>query len=256
MRLTPGTRSGRDGVARSDRSGLRTPPPEPGLTLPPHDVPVSLAHLFVRDVMGERLEKITSTPYRIGRRETNDLRLCGMEVSREHAEIVRDGSTFRLIDRGSSYGTFVNARQVTDHALESGDRIRLGRGGGADLVFSLEDTAGLASHTGSNPITDIHQLATLLEGLRALGPGHLLHEVLAHVLDSAIALSGTERGFIMLARGGELHFAIGRTRSKATLDDGTFDTNRKIPEAAFATGQPQVVADLQARDLISAPPTR
>ena len=42
-------------------------------------------------------------------------------------------------------------------------------------------------------------MAALLEGLRALGSGRVLDEVLAMVLDSAIEVTGAERGFIMLA---------------------------------------------------------
>ena len=42
-------------------------------------------------------------------------------------------------------------------------------------------------------------MASLLEGLRALGSGRVLDDVLALVLDSAIDVTGAERGFIMLA---------------------------------------------------------
>ena len=50
----------------------------------------------------------------IGRRETNDLRLGGSEVSREHAEIVvRRPAAIMLRDRESRYGTFVNGEPVT-----------------------------------------------------------------------------------------------------------------------------------------------
>ena len=46
---------------------------------------------------------------------------------------------------------------------------------------------------------ELRQMAALLEGLRALGSGRVLDEVLALVLDSAIEVTGAERGFIMLA---------------------------------------------------------
>ena len=42
-------------------------------------------------------------------------------------------------------------------------------------------------------------MAALLEGLRALGSGRVLDEVLALVMDSALEVTGAERGFIMLA---------------------------------------------------------
>ena len=46
---------------------------------------------------------------------------------------------------------------------------------------------------------DFLQLAALFESLRALGSSRVLDDVLAVVIDSAIEVSGAERGFIMLA---------------------------------------------------------
>ena len=78
-------------------------------------------------------------------------------------------------------------------------------------------------------------MAALLEGLRALGSGRVLEDVLAPVLDSAIDVTGAERGFIMLAnRERELEFKLARARGKVTLSGKTFETSRKIPENVYA----------------------
>src|SRR6516162_6202711 len=78
-------------------------------------------------------------------------------------------------------------------------------------------------------------MAALLEGLRALGSGRVLDEVLALVLDLAIEVTGAERGFIMLAnRERALEFRLARGRGRVTLSGRTFETSRKIPEAAIA----------------------
>ncbi|HEX5214005.1 MAG TPA: FHA domain-containing protein, partial [Vicinamibacterales bacterium] len=97
--------------------------------------------LQVRDVLGEREVALDRFPFTIGRRETNNLRLGGSEVSREHAEIQSENGRLILRDKESRYGTFVNGEPVTECDLRSGDRIRLGRGGGADLVFVAADDA-------------------------------------------------------------------------------------------------------------------
>jgi serine phosphatase RsbU (regulator of sigma subunit) len=90
----------------------------------------------------------------------------------------------------------------------------------------------------------------LLEGLRALGSGRVLDEVLALVIDSAIEVSGAERGFIMLAdASGGLEFKLGRGRNRITLPGRTFETSRKIPEAVFATGTPWVDVDLAGSEM-------
>ena len=105
--------------------------------------------LEVHDVLGERIVIIDRVPFSIGRRETNGLRLGGSEVSREHAEIALENGRYVIRDRQSRYGTFVNGEQVSECELRSGDRVRLGRGGGADLVFLTPDDARVLSSRSS-----------------------------------------------------------------------------------------------------------
>jgi serine phosphatase RsbU (regulator of sigma subunit) len=202
--------------------------------------------LEVRDVLGERVVVIERVPFSIGRRENNDLRLGGSEVSREHAEISGENGRFHLRDRESRYGTFVNGEPVTECELRSGDRIRLGRGGGADLVFlSADDDRSLSSRSTTGARDDLRQITALLEGFRALGSGRVLLDVLALVLDAAIEISGAERAFIMLSTAdGGLEFKLARGKDKQTLTDSTFQISRKIPEEVFRVGKTRVVADL------------
>jgi len=49
-------------------------------------------------------------------------------LSRTHAEIVRDGNQFRLVDK-STNGTFVNGKRITETFLKSGDVIAFAEGG-------------------------------------------------------------------------------------------------------------------------------
>ena len=114
--------------------------------------------LEVRDTTGEREVKIDRLPFSIGRRETNGLRLGGSEVSREHAEISRDGARYTIKDLQSRYGTFVNGEPVTQRELHPGDQIRLGRGGGADLVFLWVATSGPWSGRPPAPATTCGRL--------------------------------------------------------------------------------------------------
>src|SRR6187200_342386 len=208
------------------------------------------ARLEVTDALGRRIVPIAKSPFEIGRRETNDLRLAGSEVSRDHAEISIDVGKFTLHDRNSRYGTYVNGEQVTERVLVHGDKVRLGRSGGAEMVFLLADTQPPIDRATTTAIGDLRQIAALLEGLRALGSGRVLDDVLSLVLDSAIEVSGAERGFIMLAlETAELEFKMARGRGHSTLSGGSFATSRKIPEEVFRTGEPRLVADLLDGDL-------
>jgi serine phosphatase RsbU (regulator of sigma subunit) len=212
------------------------------------------ARLEVTDALGRRVVPIAKTPFEIGRRETNDLRLAGSEVSRDHAEVVTVDNGYVLRDRTSRYGTYVNGEQVTERTLVHGDRIRLGRSGGAEMVFLTADTEAVPERTATTTaIGDLRQIATLLEGLRALGTGRVLDDVLSMVLDSAIDVSGAERGFIMLAPADvdDLEFKMARGRGHSTLPGSSFATSRKIPEEVFRTGEPRLVADLLDGDLAS-----
>jgi sigma-B regulation protein RsbU (phosphoserine phosphatase) len=201
--------------------------------------------LQVNDTAGRRVVPIDKPIFRIGRRGESDLRVVGGDVSREHAEIEQDGAGRSVLrDRGSRCGTFVNNEAVTERVLVHGDQIRLGRSGGAELIFLQDDSSQVRS-TNTSAIIDFRQISSLLDGLRALGPSRVLDDVLALVMDSAIEVTGAERGFIMLAdQAGELEFKIGRARGRVPLSGRLFETSQKIPRQVFATGQEQIVADL------------
>jgi serine phosphatase RsbU (regulator of sigma subunit) len=203
-----------------------------------------IPRLQIDDTSGRRVVVIDKPIFRIGRRSESDLRPISVDVSREHAEIALEEGHYILKDRGSRYGTFVNDQPVTERPLQHRDRIRLGRTGSAELVFLLDDSTDSRS-TQTSGIIDFRQISTLLDSLRGLGPARVLDEVLELVMDSAIDVTGAERGFIMLAnRTGELEFKIARARGRVTLSGQSFATSQKIPQQVFATGREQIVADL------------
>lgn len=212
------------------------------------------ARLEVNDGLGQRIVLVNKGLMQIGRRTESDLRLVGSDVSREHAEIVRQDDDWILRDKGSRYGTYVNGEPVTEHKLTHGDKVQFGRASGVDVVFLTGDAPGHTDRSHASAVNDLRQLASLLEGLRALGSGRVLDEVLALVLDAAIDVAGAERGFIMLAPkvdavGAELEMKLARAKGRVTLPGTGFKTSRKVPEEVFATGELQIVADLLDGDL-------
>ncbi len=87
----------------------------------------------------EVLESITEMPQRIdlsgsvvriGRSPTQaDIAFReDLTVSRQHANLMLEGSHYRIFDEGSTSGTWVNGRQVPEYGVElvSGDEIHLG----------------------------------------------------------------------------------------------------------------------------------
>ena len=196
-----------------------------------------------------RVVPVDKDPFTIGRRIGSDLHLTNGDVSRVHAEITAVDGGFRICDRGSRHGTFVNGEAVTEHRLVHGDRVRLGQRDGAEFVFLSEEGSADQS-TERAVVNEMHQVAVLLEGLKALSSGRVLDDVLALVVDSAIAVGRAERGFIMLAAEDDrLEFKLGRSRDQVTLPGDTFQTSRKIPEEVFRAGRSRIETDLLDGDL-------
>jgi serine phosphatase RsbU (regulator of sigma subunit) len=208
------------------------------------------ARLEVNDGLGQRIVPINKELLCIGRRTESDLRLVGSDVSREHAEIVKQNGDWILRDKGSRYGTYVNGEAITEHKLTHGDRVQFGRASGTDVVFLTGEGPAHTDRSHASAVNDLRQLAALLEGLRALGSGRVLDEVLALVLDAAIDVGGAERGFIMLAGAdNKLDLKMARAKGRITMPGSGFSTSRKIPEEVFKTGELKIVADLLDGDL-------
>ena len=63
----------------------------------------------------------------IGRSPESEIFLDDVTVSRSHAVIERNGSTFALNDLGSLNGTYINNRSLKTSSLTSGDEIQIGK---------------------------------------------------------------------------------------------------------------------------------
>ena len=63
---------------------------------------------------------------RIGRAEDNDIVIADAQASAYHAVLRHDGANWTVEDLGSTNGTFVNGRRVTQSSLSPGDRVTLG----------------------------------------------------------------------------------------------------------------------------------
>ncbi len=200
--------------------------------------------LKISDGQGQRVVRIDRSPFIIGRRTTAHLQVFNTDVSREHAEVVLDGDAVWLRDKGSRFGTFVNDAPITAHRLVHGESIRLGHRDGVEMTF-LSDEVESGLSRASSEVSDFAQMAAVLNGLRALGSGRVLDEVLTLVLDSALDATRAERGFVMLVDDHDtLEFKVARGRGKTTLPGTSFTTSEKIPREVFETGRSRFVGDL------------
>ena len=103
---------------------------------------------------GDRAGDILSVPdrpLRIGRKPTNDLVLADEKTSGVHAEVVVEGDRHVLRDLGSTNGTFLDGKRVTEVVLTAGDVVTVGR-----LRVKFRDADGGTAD--SDPGFSMHRL--------------------------------------------------------------------------------------------------
>jgi hypothetical protein len=62
----------------------------------------------------------------VGRSEDNDLVLRAADVSRHHARLEPDGMQWKVVDLGSTNGTWVNGERLTSATISRGDEVAFG----------------------------------------------------------------------------------------------------------------------------------
>jgi serine/threonine protein kinase len=132
---------------------------------------------------------VTANPFRIGREA--DLSIADVHLSREHAVIQWDGTSFNISDGGSTNGTYVDGRRLRSEsrALRFGAIIRLGNS--TVLTFSSDEIGELPDLTGQI-IADRYQLSKMLRNgsktaLYAATDGHLPQQVAIKILSPTLA---------------------------------------------------------------------
>ncbi|MGD2018807.1 MAG: sigma 54-interacting transcriptional regulator [Planctomycetota bacterium] len=135
----------------------------------------------------------------VGRSVDNDIRLQSSRVSRHHTRIELIGDEAWIVDLGSANGTLVNGERVDRQRVGVGDRICVG---GVDLILE-EDPAGGPAADGSATLTgdagrERETLRVFASITRELNSEVDLPRLLRLVVDSAVALVGAERGFVLL----------------------------------------------------------
>jgi hypothetical protein len=224
------------------------------------------ARLVVPQGAGFRTVAVTRFPFRLGRHHENELVMEEGDVSRHHAEIVKEGDRYILSDTNSRFGTFLNGVKVEREPLVHGDQIQLVSASHPALEFQL---VSAEMSTGSHAIVGGEVIGTMIGGgaaalaaqavgsasatraprkrgpmdllgqaLRAMVEGRVLEEVLAIVVDHAIELAGADRGFVMLANDqGALEVKMARSRNRQTLVGRHDDLSKSVPRRVFETGK-------------------
>jgi serine phosphatase RsbU (regulator of sigma subunit)/pSer/pThr/pTyr-binding forkhead associated (FHA) protein len=242
------------------------------------------ASLVVVDPHGNRRRvPLEPIPYQIGRQPDNHLILRDSRVSRVHARIFVENGQYVLEDCGSRHGTFLNGRRVKRTPLANSDRIEFGAQDSYQLLFALDgvelkrlmdqvsstERAPAPHGVGSN----LAKLRAILDLARTLQSAFSIDEVLASVVDTALAITGSERGFLMLRAGDGLETRVARNREGKRLPESDLRVPREVlhralerrrellymnfdPLGAEDTRPQNSIADLELRSVICVPLVR
>ncbi len=184
---------------------------------------------------------IEPLPFRIGRGPDNDLILRDNRASRAHAWIFRDGAGLFIEDLESLHGTWVNGKRIEKVTpLRSGDSVHFGFEDSYHLVVADSDgrinrmlDRLSASSQASGAAGSFARLRSLVEVARALQTSLSGDEVLSAVVDAALALTGAERGFLLLRSEEALEVKVGRDRGGSPLAHSDVDIPNSLIEAAL-----------------------
>ena len=223
-------------------------------------------------------------PFLIGRQPENHLIVRDSRVSRAHARILAENGKYVLEDCGSRHGTFVNGKRIKRESLGNSDKIEFGAQDSYQLLFAMDgvelkrlmeqvgvpqDKAPAPHGVGSN----LAKLRAILDLARTLQSSFSIDEVLASVVDTALTITGAERGFLMLRAGEALATRVARNRNGQNLKETDLRVPREVlhralerrrellymnfdPLGASETRPQNSVADLELRSVICVPLVR
>ncbi len=187
------------------------------------------AGLVVVNPSGNRSRvRLETVPFVIGRQAGNQLVLRDNRVSRTHAQIVLEDGALVIEDLNSRHGVIVNGERVRRRKLANSDRIEFGIVDSYKLIFMLreDEIHRILGQLGTTPQAagpgagNLVKLRALLEVARTLQASLTIDDVLAAVIDAALAVTGSERGFLYLKEGEELAVRVARDRNGRELEAG------------------------------------
>src|SRR5437773_6768709 len=180
----------------------------------------------------------------IGRKGDADVVLNNQHVSRHHAKLVKTADGYFLQDLGSTHGTFVNETRVEGHALRHGDKISLGkdridlhyiigdakpkRGPKADTTQIFERSLidlGVVLPSG---YSDLEKISCILDFQYQWEQLFTPEAAFQKILESALRISGAERGFILVRKGENYGYAAGMDGRGRNLSLSHFKTSHTV----------------------------
>lgn len=190
-----------------------------------------------------------SRTYSIGRNRSCDLQFDELSLSRRHARLRFKDGAWQVRDLDSKNGTAIGGRHIQQARLEKGNWISFG-----DMLAEFTEISAEARRAESS--REALRWQTSQEMLRHLDPSTGLEPLLTSVLRSVLSMSGTQRGFIMLAdAAGDLEIAACEGLSAEDVLEHEFTGSVGALRAALAGGHLVVTGDALTHSLLEKRPS-
>jgi sigma-B regulation protein RsbU (phosphoserine phosphatase) len=247
------------------------------------------ASLIVVDPNGQRTRvELAPIPFNIGRQAGNHFIVRDSRASRVHARIVAEGMQYWIEDNGSRHGVYVNGVKIDRQPLQSSDRIDFGISDSYHFYFALDEDAERILQPSQTIESSAQQLSSAIRGpavagqnlpklravlevARTLQRSFSLDDVLNSVVDAALAVTGAERGFLLLNEQHDLHVRCARDKHNRPLGHDELRVPRRVIHRALKNRRELLamnfdptagddpgssVADLELRSVVCVPLVR
>jgi serine phosphatase RsbU (regulator of sigma subunit) len=209
----------------------------------------------------ENVLQLIAAEVLIGRKGDADVVLNNQHVSRHHAKLVKTANGYFIQDLSSTHGTYVNeARieaQVEHRELKHGDKISLGKDRidlhyvvGEKVKANKSDTTqifekslmdlGVVLPSGAS---DLEKISVILDFQYQWEQLFTPDAAFQRILESALKISGAERGFILVREGEIYGYAAGMDGQGRTLSLAHFKASQTIVREVVETGDPKFVVE-------------
>ena len=212
------------------------------------------AKLIIQENGGERIVDLRDRVTSIGRSHESIVEIDDINSSRKHCAVERTAGGYEVVDLKSRNGTLVNGILVLRKELRPGDCIEIGK---TRMFFEhvssefSEETIDLSTDHFLEPLTGLQSesqfeilkkereiFLKLLEINRNLNSKVVLPDLLEHIIDTVVEVTGAERGFLLLRDGDEARVSAARNMDRENVKDPQYKISEAIAKHVFETEKP------------------
>jgi len=205
------------------------------------------ACLIVQSPGGQSVVPLDDRAVSVGRGTDNDIVIDDPRASRKHLVVEPRPGGYRVIDSGSQNGTIRNGRRIRSAPLHCGDVISVGQtrirfdmtGSRPDTQSSDAITQGAerprVAPSSADVISRFRSVAVVTRALNCAVQSETLFD---DIIDAAVEITGSERGFLILSGPDGMAFAAARNYDREQTPRPEFEVSWSIAIQVGSRGEP------------------